>query len=143
MTVSPHLPATNQDDSQLRLLATLHYVLAGLSAFFSSFFLFHVAWGISIWRGVPLFPGPAHGGAPVPLGIMITFMGTAAVVVGWAFAGCLIVAGRSLAARTRYSFCLVVAGVACLLCNPLGMGLGIFTFIVLFRPSVKQLFGVP
>jgi len=143
VNVSPHRPPTQQDESQLKLLSTLHYVLAGLSAFFSSFFLFHVAWGISIWRGTPLFPGPAHGGPPVPVGIMFTFIGAAAVFVGWAFAGCLIVAGRSLAARTRYTFCLAVAGMACVLCNPLGMGLGIFTIIVLLRPSVKQLFGVP
>lgn len=143
MNVSPHALATQEDESQLKLLSTLHYVLAGLSAFFSSFFIFHIAWGVSIWRRVPLFPGPAHAGPPVPFGIMITLMGTAAVIVGWAFAGCLIIAGRSLVARTRYTFCLAIAGMACVLCNPLGMGLGIFTIIVLLRPSVKRIFGVP
>ena len=133
----------NQDESHLSLLSLLHYVLAALSALFSSFFLIHVAWGISIWRGVSLFPSPPHGGPPVPFGIMMTFMGGAAVLGGWLFAACLIVAGRSLAARRRYLFCLVVAGAACVLCNPLGMGLGVFTFIVLLRPSVKERFGVP
>jgi hypothetical protein len=131
----------NQDDSQLRLLSVLHYVLAALSAFFSSFFLIHVAWGISIWRGVSLFPSPPHGGPPVPFGIMMMFIGGAAVLAGWIFAACLVVAGRSLAARRRYIFCLVVAALACVLCNPLGIGLGVFTFIVLLRPSVKELFG--
>jgi hypothetical protein len=131
----------NQDDSQLRLLSLLHYVLAGLSALFSSFFLVHVAWGISIWRGVSLFPSPPHGGPPVPFGIMMMFMGGAAVLAGWIFAACLVVAGRSLATRKRYSFCMVVAALACVLCNPLGIGLGVFTFIVLLRPSVKELFG--
>jgi len=133
----------NQDESQLRLLSLLHYVLAALSAVFSSFFLIHVAWGISIWRGVSFFPSPASGGPPAPFGIMIMVMGGAAVLGGWSFAACLIVAGRSLAARKRYLFCLVVAAIACVACNPIGIGLGVFTFIVLLRPSVKELFGVP
>jgi len=131
----------NQDESQLKLLSLFHYILAGLSALLSSFFLFHVAWGISIWRGTPLFAGGAHGGPPPPFGILMTFMGGAAVVGGWVFAGCLIMAGRSLAARKRYLFCLVIAGATCVLCNPLGLVLGIFTFVVLNRPSVKMLFG--
>lgn len=134
----------NEDESHLRMLSVFHYVLAALSALFSSFFLFHLIWGISIWRGVPLFPAPTHGAPPpVPVGIMMTFMGAAAIIGGWSFAVCLVIAGRSLAERKRYTFCLVVAGVACILCNPIGTGLGIFTFVVLFRPSVKRLFGVP
>ena len=133
----------NQDESHLGLLSLLHYVLAGLCALFSSFFLIHIAWGISIWRGGSFLSSPTHGGPPVPFGIMMTFMGGAAVLSGWIFAVCLVVAGRSLAARKRYTFCLVVAGVACVLCNPLGMLLGVFTFVVLLRPSVKELFGAP
>ncbi len=140
----------NQDESHLRLLSVLHYVLAVLSALFSSFFLIHVVWGISIWRGVSFFPGPPpggppppFGGSPLPFGLMIMFMGGAAVLAGWSFAACLIVAGRSLAARRHYMFCLVVAAVACVACNPIGIGLGVFTFIALLRPSVKELFGVP
>jgi hypothetical protein len=132
----------NQDESHLSLLATLHYVLAGLSAVFSSFFLFHVAMGVSIWRGVPLFPSPPSGGPPAAFGIMMSVMGSVAVLLGWIFAACLVVAGRSIAARKRYLFCLVVAGVGCVACHPFGAGLGVFTFIVLLRPSVKQLFGV-
>lgn len=133
----------SQDESHLALLSTLHYVLAGLSAVFSSFFLMHVAWGISIWRGVSLFPSPPGGGPPAPFGIMMTVMGAGAVMTGWIFAGCLVVAGRSLTIRKRYWFCFGVAVVACLVCNPLGLGLGVFTIIVLQRPTVKQLFGVP
>jgi len=37
---------------------------------------------------------------------------------------------------------MVVAGSICLVCNPLGTVLGVFTIIVLMRPSVRQLFGV-
>jgi hypothetical protein len=51
------------------------------------------------------------------------------------------VAGRSLARRKRYLFCLIVAGTMCVMCNPLGTVLGVFTIVVLLRPSVKELFG--
>jgi hypothetical protein len=40
-------------------------------------------------------------------------------------------------------FCLAMAGIEAALCMPLGTVLGIFTIIVLMRPSVKQAFGVP
>jgi hypothetical protein len=36
-------------------------------------------------------------------------------------------------------FCLVTAGLACLF-QPVGLVLGVFTFLVLLRPSVKILF---
>jgi hypothetical protein len=42
--------------------------------------------------------------------------------------------------RRGYMFCLVTAGLACLF-QPVGMVLGVFTFLVHLRPSVKILFG--
>ena len=56
---------------------------------------------------------------------------------------CLALAGRYLLQRTHYTFCLVVAAIACLL-MPFGTALGIFTIIVLMRPSVREMFeGAP
>ena len=52
----------------------------------------------------------------------------------------MVLAGRYLARRERYTFCLVVAGVECMF-MPFGTVLGVFTIIVLSRPSVKDLFG--
>ena len=54
----------------------------------------------------------------------------------------LAVAGRRLAQRRSYMFCMVMAGVACML-TPVGTVLGVFTIIVLNRPSVRRLFGRP
>jgi len=51
----------------------------------------------------------------------------------------LIVAGSSLRSKRRWVLCLVVAGMNCLNA-PLGTVLGVFTFLVLFRPTVKALF---
>ena len=41
----------------------------------------------------------------------------------------------------RQTFCVVVAAISCCF-TPLGTVLGVFTLIVLFRPSVKALFGL-
>ena len=63
------------------------------------------------------------------------------ILAGWAFAVCLVLAGRFLARRKRYMFCLVMAALACMF-MPFGTVLGVFTIIVLVREPVKDLFGV-
>lgn len=62
------------------------------------------------------------------------------IVCGLTFAICLFLAGRYLDQRRRYLFCLVMAGLACMF-MPFGTVLGVFTILVLVRPSVKELFG--
>lgn len=133
----------NQDASHLRLLAIFHYVLAAGSALFSSAFVLHFVWGLATVRGEQLSAAPPPK-VPMPpgFGIMMMVMSGGAVLLGWAFAACLVLAGRSLTARKRHTFCLVIAGVTCLLCNPVGTVLGGLTIVVLLRPSVKELFGL-
>jgi hypothetical protein len=131
---------TQQDESHLRLLAIFHYVVAGASALFSSIFLMHVFMGIAMLLGT--FGNDGDNEPPPALGLLFMLFGAVAVLVGWSFAGALVVAGRSLSHRKRHMFCLVVAGLACLLCNPFGTVLGVFTIIVLSRPAVKEAFGV-
>ena len=63
-----------------------------------------------------------------------TFIG-----IGWAFAGCLIAAGRFLTRRKHRLFCLVIGGVECIF-MPFGTVLGVFTIIVLMRESVVLAF---
>ncbi len=48
-------------------------------------------------------------------------------------------AAAGLKKRSRYTLILVVSGLACL-SFPLGTALGVFSIIVLMRPSVKALF---
>ena len=52
---------------------------------------------------------------------------------------CILIAGRSLALRKRYSFVLVMACIECLFI-PFGTILGVFTIVVLSRESVRGLF---
>ena len=62
------------------------------------------------------------------------------ILLGWTLAACTALAGRYLKQRRRYIFCFVIACLNCLH-FPFGAALGIFTIIVLLRPSVQSQFG--
>ena len=64
------------------------------------------------------------------------------IIFGLSFAICLLLAGRFLARRVHYTFCFVMAALACMF-FPFGTVLGIFTIIVLSRTGVKDLFDQP
>ena len=80
-------------------------------------------------------------GPPPPafIGWLFAIIGGTIIAVGWIFAGFIATAGRFLAKRRHYLFCLIVAGVECLV-MPYGTVLGVFTLMVLMRPSVNALF---
>jgi hypothetical protein len=133
--------ATIRDAEHLRLLSVFHYVVAGMQALFASFPILHFVMGAFMVFG----PGMhAHGQDRFPAALMGGFFMVFAAVwmlVGWSLAVCVVVAGKSLAQRKRYLFCLVIAGVEAVMCMPFGTVLGVFTIIVLLRPSVKAVFG--
>jgi hypothetical protein len=129
----------NQDLEHLRLLAIFHYVVAAFAGLFSLFPVFHLVFGVAMLTG--RFPdGQGGGEVPAFLGWFFVIFAATWIVCGLAFAICLFLAGRYLAQRRRYLFCLVVAGLACMF-MPFGTVLGVFTIIVLMRPSVRELFG--
>lgn len=63
----------------------------------------------------------------------------AILFVFWLYGGLIMYAGRCIGKRKGHTFILVMA-VLNFFQVPLGLVLGIFTFIVLLRPSVKSLF---
>jgi hypothetical protein len=146
----PAYAPPNNDAEHLRLLSIFHYVCAGITALFSSFFIMHVVMGIAMMQGENLFDQlpKAEGQPPFPdidtrgMGLMFAAAGSFAVLSGWAFAVCLAIAGRKLAARRSRTFCLVIAAISCTFV-PVGTALGVFTIIVLSRPSVQALFDQP
>ena len=129
---------TNSDEEQLRLLSIFHYVVGGLAGLFALFPIIHLVIGLAMVFTPEKFDGK---GGPPPAFIGWMFVGVAAVIIvmGWIFAACVLTAGRFLAKRKHYLFCLVMGGVECMF-MPLGTVLGIFTIIVLMRESVKRLF---
>ena len=132
--------ATNQDTEHLKLLSVFHYVLGGLLGCCACFPIIHLAIGILLLTAPPGFHGQKNDEAATALvGVMFTVIPAAMILLGWATAICVLVAGRFLARRVHYTFCLVVAAILCTF-MPLGTVLGVLTIIVLLRPSVKALF---
>jgi len=122
----------NQDEQYLRLLSVFHYVVGGLVALFACIPLIHLTIGIAILVG-------AIDDAPALAGLIMVIMAMFFIIVGWTLGVFIIIAGRCLAKRKHYMFCLVIAAISCIF-MPFGTVLGVFTIIVLMRPSVKELF---
>ena len=131
----------NQDAELLRLLTIFHFVCAGMAALFACFPIIHLILGLVMVFHPGVF-GPGANQPPKFLGWFLVLFAGAIIMAGWVFAGLVAWAGRCLGRRKHYQFCLVMACVACLF-MPFGTVLGVFTIIVLVRPSVKALFGQP
>ena len=121
-----------EDEQYLKLLSVFHYVVGGLAACFACIPIIHLSIGIAMLVG-------AIDDAPEFVGAFMVVIAMFAILVGWTVAVCIIIAGRCLAKRRRYMFCLVMAAISCVF-MPFGTVLGVFTIIVLMRPSVKELF---
>ena len=128
----------NQDAEHLQLLSLFHYSVGGIAALFACLPFIHIAIGIFMIVSPSTFGG--HGNAPPPwFGWLFVIIGGMIVLMGWLIASLMIISGRCLARRKHYLFSLVVAGISCMFV-PFGTVLGVFTIMVLLRPSVKALF---
>jgi hypothetical protein len=129
----------DQDAEHLRLLSIFHYIVGGLAGLFACFPLIHLAIGIAIVSGA--FDTVGRQPPPAFVGWLFIAIAAVLILIGWSIAVMILIAGRSLARRVRYTYCFVVAAISCIF-FPFGTALGIFTIIVLARPSVKSLFQV-
>jgi hypothetical protein len=129
-----------QDDEQLRLLSIFHYVLGGIAGLFAMFPLLHLMFGLFIIVSGENFDD-GKGPPPAFVGWMFVSFAAVFITLGLTFAAFVLAAGRFLAQRRNYTFCLVMAGVECIF-MPLGTVLGVFTIIILMRESVKRQFTV-
>ena len=128
----------DQDVEHLKVLSICHYVWGGLTACISCFGFFYAIIGI-----VAMVAGTqGRNGPPAVVGGMFVFIGVLMVLLGGTVGGLTIWAGRCLAQRKRYMLCFVMACISCL-SVPFGTALGVFTIIVLQRPTVKAMFGQP
>ena len=130
----------SQDTEHLQLLAIFHYVVAGLAAVFSFFPLLYTTVGaIFIFAARHGTAKPGKDLPPEFLGWIFAVLGSVLFLIGIAMAICILMTGRSLSLRKRYSFVLVMACIECLFI-PFGTILGVFTIVVLSRESVRGLF---
>ena len=129
-----------RDTDQLNLLAIFHYVVGGFAALFAFFPLIYTVIGVSfIFAARHATPKPGEELPPEFLGWIFTALGAVLFLMGIVIGICILIGGRSLALRKRYSFALVIACVECLF-FPFGTILGVFTIVALSRESVKALF---
>ena len=137
-----------RDAEHLRLLSICHYVWGGIAAVFSMCGLFYVFMGFAFANDPSAFNNTgsgAGGGNPPPpefMGYMFIGMGSAIILLGSVVGGLTIYSGRCLAQRRGRGFSMVVAGINCL-SVPIGTVLGVFTFMVLTRDSVRSLYASP
>ena len=130
----------DQDEQHLQILSILHYLLAAVIALFACFPVLHLIIGIIFLAAPEAFEGPnGFGPPPMLFGLLFTIVPAAIILAGWTLAICVFLGGRFIARRTHYTWCLVVAGISCIF-MPLGTLLGVFTIVVLLRPSVKAMF---
>ena len=128
------------DNEHLRILPVVYWVLAAIDIFISLYGLIYVGLGGMMvflpWdEAAPDAPPPFFGWYFLAIGI--------GFMVFYAGGGVLkILAGIWMRRRTHRTAILVVAGLSCL-SWPFGIVAAVFTFIVLLRPSVSALFGVP
>ena len=126
------------DEEHLRLLAIFHFVVAGVTALFSMFPVLHLIMGLATVSGK--FDDFQNNQAfPEAFGWLFVIMALVFIISGLFLAILIAIAGRSLQLRRRRVFCLVVAGLTCMM-MPFGTVLGVFTIVVLMRDPVKALF---
>jgi hypothetical protein len=124
---------TTQDEKNLDLLGTFHYIMGALTALFACIPIIHLVAGIAILV--------TEGGDAAPRAVGLIFIVLASIIIigGWVFAVLIAVAGHRLKQRRSYNFCLIIAFLECLI-MPIGTVLGIFTIITLTKEQVKDLF---
>ena len=131
----------NQDEEHLKLLSILHYVWGGLTACGLCFGGLYAVIG----GGIMAAAAQAHGqnAPPAFVGMIFFLIGGIIALLAGTISVLTILAGRNLARRKKYTFCFVMACISCL-SVPLGTALGVFTIVVLQRPTVKAMFqGTP
>ena len=131
----------NEDIKNMELLSPFHYIVGGTTALFSCIPFIHVFIGLAMISG-KFFKDGKGSGPPALFGWMFVIMGAVFIVLGWSMTVCMIVAGKKLKRYKNRVFCMVVAGMECML-MPFGTILGVFTLIVLNKNSIKELFAQP
>jgi hypothetical protein len=124
-----------RDRGQLELLAAGHYLLGALLTAGGGLALIPIVTGLWLHAATDT----AHGSTAL-FDIYFVLYPLLALLLFWALAAWLVLAGVNISRHTRPTFCRIT-GFASLLCVPLGTVLGVLTVVVLDRPSVRTAFG--
>lgn len=128
------------DRSHLKLLSIFYYVKAGLCLLVLGFVILHCVIMMTVFNHAMAEATAAGRAAPSvsPIGIMVgVYVVAAAFIIAMGVLD--LIVARALPKAEQRTLTMVVAGFSCL-SFPLGTALGVFTFIVLNRPSVQVLY---
>ncbi|MGG6242046.1 hypothetical protein ACQ4N7_25795 [Nodosilinea sp. AN01ver1] len=131
----------SQDIERLKVLAMLHYVVAGLVLALALLPLVFVAIGGVVLLAPESMTSGDSELPPFAAGLIFLAIGLALFVYGLVLAIALIVSGGCLRRHKHYWFSVVVACGA-LTFTPLGTVLGVATLAVLVQESVRELYGI-
>jgi hypothetical protein len=124
----------------LRLLAIGYYIQGGIAAFYTLMLLGYSAFASALFAGI-LRTASESSGQEIPPALVSIVSLLLAIVLGLscAYTACLFLVGYWLRHSRNMLFIQIIAALNCL-AIPYGTVLGIFTFMVLQRPSAKQYF---
>jgi hypothetical protein len=134
----PPTPQQAIDEQHLKLLSIFHYIVAGLAALFACIPVIHLVIGLFMILAPQKF-GNGNQQPPAFIGFLFVGLASVFILTGWVFAVLVLFAGRFIARRRRHTYCFIMACVECMF-MPFGTVLGVFTILVLLRPTVKHLF---
>ena len=137
-TPLPYAVATYEspDEQHLKLLSIFHFIVGGLVMLFGLFPVVYIVMGAMIYSGN--FNSNNDPNARW-VGLLFMAIGGGFVVIAWALGILAIVAGLQLRRHRRWTLCMVAASALCVFL-PFGTVLGVFSIVVLMRPSVRPLF---
>jgi hypothetical protein len=130
------------DNEHLKMLSIFHYVFAGLALLGLLFLCFHFLIMATVMYTPGIWQTPKNQSAP-PADILVPIFAVFYTIFGGIFAAAGILnflSARFLRHRRHRTFSLVAAGLNCLQI-PFGTVLGVFTIMVLSRPSVREKYG--
>ena len=126
----------DRDAEHLKILSICWTIVGCLLTVLGCIPIIHVVLGLVV---MALSQSGGPQAPPLIMGGLFFCIGTVAVLTIWTFATFSFITARSLKSRRRIILCYVVAALACLQV-PFGVTLGVFTFVVLARPSIKATF---
>lgn len=118
----------HEDIKHLDLLSLCHYVMAGITGFFSCIPIIHLTVGLTM-----ISQTHAH------IAWLVVILSTTMILIGWTLTISMVLVARNLKQRQNLKFCQVIAAVECVIV-PLGTLLGVLTLITLNKDSVIELF---
>lgn len=124
----------------LRLLSIGYYIQAGIACFYTLLIIGYSAFATVILANISKMAGQTNQ-QEIPAAVLSVISIILVLVLGMscAYTVCVFLAGYWLRQFRNKVFIQVLAGFNCL-AIPYGTVLGIFTFMVLQRPSAKQFF---